>query len=67
MTKASFSFRVCCDNMISERELPDDLPFYVGDVIGSGAFARYFLQLCACFDNLVYALLETNKHLNYTR
>jgi len=25
--------------MTEVRELPDDLPFHVGDIIGSGAFA----------------------------
>jgi hypothetical protein len=25
--------------MDSERDLPDELPFYVGEIIGTGAFA----------------------------
>jgi len=28
--------------MMSEaRQLPDDLPFFIGDIIGTGAFATY--------------------------
>ena len=27
--------------MTISRELPEGLPFYVGDILGSGAFATY--------------------------
>ena len=32
------------------RELPDDLPFHVGDIIGTGAFATY-TPLPNCYDS----------------
>lgn len=53
--------------MVSEaRELPDDLPFHVGDVIGTGAFARYFL--CVPLVNLlVYVSLKTKIVQTYTQ
>jgi hypothetical protein len=32
----------------SPRELPENLPFYVGDILGTGAFATY-LSLTSLF------------------
>jgi hypothetical protein len=32
--------------MVSEtRELPDNLPFHIGDIIGTGAFATYITYI----------------------
>jgi hypothetical protein len=32
--------------MVSEaRELPDNIPFHIGDIIGTGAFATYIIYI----------------------
>ena len=48
------------------RELPDDLPFHVGDIIGAGAFATYG-HLPAATNFPEYELLKTKIAHNSTQ
>jgi hypothetical protein len=41
------------------RDLPDNLPFHVGDIIGTGAFATYVLtQTYSVYSIVNYVFIE---------